>query len=134
MQLCTLRGFVADTYNPILFFKEKVRTSMIQLNGILPPLTTPFNAQGHLDAARLSDNVVRYNDTGLAGYVALGSNGEAVHLSVSERLQVIETIKRAATPKHKIVAGINELSTLAAIEATRAAADVVADIALVVTS
>ncbi|MBI3649779.1 MAG: dihydrodipicolinate synthase family protein [Acidobacteria bacterium] len=106
---------------------------MIQLQGILPPLTTPFDTQGYLDLSRLSQNVERYNDQGLAGYVALGSNGEAVHLSPGERIEVIAHIKRAATPQHKIIAGINELSTRAAIHATRAAADVGADIALVVT-
>jgi 4-hydroxy-2-oxoglutarate aldolase len=106
---------------------------MIQLNGIMPPLTTPFDAQGNLDLTRLTDNVARYNDTGLAGYVALGSNGEAVHLSSSQRAQVIATIKQAATPNHKIIAGINELSTRSAIEATKQAADAGADIALTVT-
>jgi 4-hydroxy-2-oxoglutarate aldolase len=122
-----------DPYNPIFIFHRKGADGMIQLNGIMPPLTTPFDAQGLLDSAKLSENVARYNETGLAGYVALGSNGEAVHLSVSERVRVIETIKRAATPNHKIVAGINELSTRAALEATRAAANVGADVALVVT-
>lgn len=106
---------------------------MIQLNGIMPPLTTPFDAEGNLDVARLSENVARYNDTGLAGYVALGSNGEAIHLSTSERIQVIKAIKQSATPSHKIVAGVNEFSSRAAIEATRAAGEVGADVALVVT-
>lgn len=106
---------------------------MIQLNGIMPPLTTPFDAEGNLDLGRLSENVARYNNTGLAGYVALGSNGEAIHLSTDERIQVIKAIKQSATPSHKIVAGINEFSTRAAIEATRAASAVGADVALVVT-
>jgi 4-hydroxy-2-oxoglutarate aldolase len=106
---------------------------MIQLQGIMPPLTTPFDAEGNLDLARLSENVARYNDTGLAGYVALGSNGEAIHLSTSERIQVIKAIKQSATTSHTIVAGVNEFSSRAAIEATRAASEVGADIALVVT-
>jgi 4-hydroxy-2-oxoglutarate aldolase len=106
---------------------------MIQLNGIMPPLTTPFDVEGNLDVARLSENVARYNDTGLAGYVALGSNGEAIHLSGNERVQVIKAIKQSATPSHKIVAGINEFSTRAAIEAAHAASGVGADVALVVT-
>ncbi len=106
---------------------------MLQLNGIMPPLTTPFDAAGNLALALLSDNVERYNETGLAGYVALGSNGEAVHLSADERVYVINTIKRAATENHKIIAGINELSTHAAIEATQRAADAGADVVLVVT-
>jgi 4-hydroxy-2-oxoglutarate aldolase len=106
---------------------------MIQLKGIMPPLTTPFDAEGNLDLARLSENVARYNDTGLAGYVALGSNGEAIHLSSNERIQVIQVIKQSATPNHTIIAGINEFSSRAAIEATRAASEVGADVALVVT-
>jgi 4-hydroxy-2-oxoglutarate aldolase len=106
---------------------------MIQLNGIMPPLTTPFDAAGNLNLSGLAENVARYNDTGLIGYVALGSNGEAIHLSSSERLQVIETIKRASTPAHKIVAGVNEFSTRAAIEATRAASQAGADCALTIT-
>lgn len=106
---------------------------MIHLDGVMPPLTTPFDADGNLDLSRLADNVARYNETGLVGYVALGSNGEAVHLGRAERQQVIETIRSAATSRHTVVAGVNEFSTRAAIEAAKAAAGVGADAALVVT-
>ena len=106
---------------------------MIHLNGVMPPLTTPFDVAGKTDLARLAENIARYNETGLVGYVALGSNGEAVHLSRAERIQVIATIKGAATSRHTIVAGINEFATSAAIEAAQAAADAGADAALVVT-
>ncbi|MEK6285054.1 MAG: dihydrodipicolinate synthase family protein [Acidobacteriota bacterium] len=105
----------------------------INLNGILPPITTPFNQRGDVDYAALSSNIARYNETGLVGYVALGSNGEAVHLNADERRTVIETLKRAATSTHTIIAGVNELSTRAAIEAARAAADCGADAVLVIT-
>ena len=107
--------------------------SNINLNGIFPPVTTPFNEKGDVDYAALSSNIARYNEDGLAGYVALGSNGEVVHLSGEERTRVIETIKRGAKSEHTIIAGVNELSTRAAIEAARAAADSGADAALVVT-
>jgi 4-hydroxy-2-oxoglutarate aldolase len=105
----------------------------IKLNGILPPVTTPFNERGDVDYAALASNILRYNETGLVGYVALGSNGEAVHLTADERRRVIETVKRAATSEHTIVAGVNELSTRAAIEAARAGAHCGADAVLVVT-
>ena len=105
----------------------------INLNGILPPVTTPFGESGDVDYGALSSNIARYNETGLRGYVPLGSNGEAVHLSPGERRQVIETVKRTATSEHTIVAGVNELSTRAAIEAARAAADCGADAVLVIT-
>jgi 4-hydroxy-2-oxoglutarate aldolase len=105
----------------------------LRLNRILPPLTTPFNERGDVDFEGLSRNVKLYNETGLAGYVALGSNGEAVHLNADERERVIETIKLTAAPGMTIIAGVNELSTRAAIESARRAAGAGADAALVIT-
>jgi len=103
------------------------------LNGILPPLTTPFDTEGSVDTEALRRNIERYNETGLAGYVALGSNGEAVHLTPDERTRVIETIRSAASPAHTVIAGVNEFSTRAAIESARSAAQAGADCVLVVT-
>jgi len=105
----------------------------VNLNGILPPVTTPFNESGDVDYGALASNIARYNETGLRGYIPLGSNGEAVHLTVDERGRVVGTVKRAATSEHTIVAGVNELSTRAAIEAARAAAGCGADAVLVIT-
>jgi len=105
----------------------------INLNGILPPVTTPFNQGGDVDYGALSSNIARYNETGLRGYVPLGSNGEAVHLTADERRQVIETVRRTATGGQTVVAGVNEFSTRAAIAAARAAADFGADAVLVIT-
>src|SRR5919206_4873375 len=104
-----------------------MRDRELHCNGILPPLTTPFDEQGRVDFAALRRNIARYNEAGLAGYVALGSNGEAVHLSRDEQIEVISTIKQAARPDHAIIAGVNEFSTHAAIAATKRAADVGAD-------
>lgn len=105
----------------------------INLNGILPPVTTPFTERGDVDYGALASNIARYNETGLRGYVPLGSNGEAVHLTADERNRVVETVKRAALSEHTIVAGVNEFSSRAAIEAARAAADCGADAVLVIT-
>jgi 4-hydroxy-2-oxoglutarate aldolase len=103
------------------------------LNGILPPLTTPFDGGGNIDYEALRANVERYNEAGLAGYVALGSNGEAVHLTQDERSGVIETIRRHASPAHTVIAGVNEFSTRAAINGARNASAAGADAALVIT-
>lgn len=107
--------------------------AQLLLNGIMPPLTTPFTGGGSLDLGALRANVARYNQTGLAGYVALGSNGEACHLSPGERALVIEAVKTSAAGGHTVIGGVNELSTGAAIEATRAAAGAGAEAALVIT-
>jgi 4-hydroxy-2-oxoglutarate aldolase len=105
----------------------------LNLNGILPPLTTPFDDAGNFDAARLAENVARYNETGLVGYVAMGSNGEAVHLTAEEQAKVVEAIKRAAAPGLAVVAGVNEMTPRAARESARRAADAGADALLVIT-
>lgn len=103
------------------------------LAGILPPLTTPFDDRGEIDLGAFAANVERYNETGLAGYVAFGSNGEAVHLTAEERRRVLATLRAAAAPGKTVVAGVNELSTRAAVAAVREAADAGADAVLVVT-
>jgi 4-hydroxy-2-oxoglutarate aldolase len=103
------------------------------LKGIMPPLTTPFDAEGEVDLTALARNIASYNEAGLAGYVALGSNGEAVHLTPDERMRVIETIKSNAARGITVIAGVNELSTRAAIESARQVADRGADAALVIT-
>lgn len=105
----------------------------IDLDGILPPITTPFNAAGDLDLDALRRNIERYNTTGLRGYVAFGSNGEAVHLDAAERERILRTVQEAAAPGMALVAGINELSARAAHAAIRQAADAGADAALVIT-
>jgi 4-hydroxy-2-oxoglutarate aldolase len=105
----------------------------LTLNGIMPPLTTPFDERGEVDFESLRRNVERYNETGLSGYVALGSNGEAVHLNGEERAKIVETIKTSAAPGHRIIAGVNELSTSGAVQAAQRAAGAGADAVLVIT-
>jgi 4-hydroxy-2-oxoglutarate aldolase len=104
-----------------------------KLTGILPPITTPFDETGELDLDALERNLERYGEAGLGGYVAFGSNGEAVHLEPEERALVLETVRRMARPGQTVVAGINELSTRGVLRAIRQAADAGADAALVVT-
>lgn len=108
------------------------RTSL-SISGIIPPLTTPFDDRGEVDLAALAGNLERYRQTGLGGYLVLGSNGEAVHLTPAERAHVIAATRQALGPGTQLIAGVNELSTRAAIVATRQAADAGADAVLVAT-
>ncbi len=105
----------------------------VRLTGILPPITTPFDSGGGLDTGALANNVERYNQAGLAGYLAFGSNGEAVHLTADDRRRVLETLRRTAATGRVVIAGVNEQSTAAAIEATHQAAGAGADAVLVIT-
>ena len=102
-------------------------------NGILPPLPTPFKEDGALDLEALRSNVEKLNATGLTGYLALGSNSEAVHVTPEEASQVFVMVKKAAASGKVVIGGTGQLSTAATIEMTRRAADAGCDAALVVT-
>jgi 4-hydroxy-2-oxoglutarate aldolase len=102
-------------------------------SGILPPLPTPFKADGALDLEALRSNVEKLNATGLSGYVALGTNSEAVHVTPEEASLVFATVKKAAAPGKIVIAGTGQLSTAATLEMAKRAADAGCDAALIVT-
>lgn len=89
--------------------------------GVFPPLPTPFDDAGSISYEALARNLRWWNAQDLPGYVVLGSNGEAVHLSEPERIAVIESV-RARTPDDRwVIAGTGLLATDATICETRSA-------------
>jgi len=109
-----------------------VSNNILRLEGIYPPIPTPFDAKGHVATKALTGNLRIWNRYELRGYVVLGSNGELVLLNDQERLRVLE-VARAAIPADKLmIAGTGCQSTLQTIELTRQAAGIGADAALVV--
>ncbi len=107
--------------------------SPMDLSGIFPPISTPFDRAGELAHTALSANLERWNEYDLAGYVVLGSNGEAPYLSEDERLRVLETARGAIPPGKRMIAGTGCESTRATIRMTREAARLGADAAIVLT-
>ncbi|CAG0928144.1 4-hydroxy-2-oxoglutarate aldolase [Thermoflexales bacterium] len=103
------------------------------LKGMFAPLATPFKEDGALDLEKLRSNIERLNATGLTGYLALGSNSEAVHVTPDEASQIFAAVRQAAAPGKIVIAGTGQFSTVATIEITRRAADVGCDAALIVT-
>jgi 4-hydroxy-2-oxoglutarate aldolase len=99
--------------------------------GIYPPLPTFFDSREDLDLATCRRHIQNLAGTGLAGYVVMGTNGEAVHLDLHERVQVIEVAREAAGSPALLIAGCGEQSTRATIENCRAAARAGADVALI---
>ena len=91
--------------------------------GIFPPLTTPFAADGSVDLAALAENSKKYNRTKLAGYVVVGSTGESVYLREEEKVKIWETVRTAADPAKILIAGTGCEATRDTIELScRAAA------------
>jgi 4-hydroxy-2-oxoglutarate aldolase len=78
-------------------------------------------------------NLERWNHYDLAGYVVLGSNGEAVFLSDEEKLCILEASRRAIPSDKLMIAGTGCESTRQTIDLTCQAAEAGADAALVVT-
>jgi 4-hydroxy-2-oxoglutarate aldolase len=105
----------------------------LNLTGLLLPITTPFSAHEEVDEAALSTNIEKWNKTGIAGYVVLGSTGERINLDEREYLRVIE-IARAATPNHlSFIAGAGQQSTRSTIAEIKRAAQAGAEAVLVIT-
>ena len=105
----------------------------ISLSGVFPPIPTPFDAAGDVAPQQLIENIERWNQYDLSGYVVLGSNGEAGYLSLEERLRVWQAARQAIPPYKLMIAGAGCESTRQTIALTQHAADAGADAALLVT-
>lgn len=88
----------------------------MQLDGVLVPIVTPFDAQGRVDLEGLRALVARFMDAGVRGIVACGTTGEYYALDEQEREAVLRTVRESLGDQALAIAGINSLSTAAAIE------------------
>ncbi len=62
--------------------------------GVFVPISTPFDDREDVDYEGLRFNLERYAESGVLGYLALGSNGENRSLTEEEKIRVLETIVR----------------------------------------
>ncbi|MDU5863697.1 MAG: 4-hydroxy-tetrahydrodipicolinate synthase, partial [Acinetobacter sp.] len=88
---------------------------------------------GGVDWKGLEKLVEWHIEQGTNSIVAVGTTGEASTLSMEEHTQVIKEIIRVANKRIPIIAGTGANSTREAIELTKAAKDLGADAALLVT-
>jgi 4-hydroxy-2-oxoglutarate aldolase len=105
----------------------------VDLNGIFPALTTPYNTDSSVSLGGIKHNISLYNKTAVAGYVALGSTGEAVMLDRHEADSVLSAVKESAAPEKILIAGTGAESTAETIARTKRAATLGYQIALVKT-
>jgi 4-hydroxy-2-oxoglutarate aldolase len=105
---------------------------MIELRGILAPVTTPFDTRGELDAAAFGSNVRAHLAAGLHGIVVAGSTGEAALLDETERLRLVELARTEIASHQLLVVGTGAESTRGVMARNRAIAERGADAVLVV--
>jgi 4-hydroxy-2-oxoglutarate aldolase len=96
----------------------------MKLQGIYPPITTPFDHQGDLYKAKVLHNVGCWNRTGLSGYVVCGSTGESVMLTTEEKVQLWEWVAGAAAPEKLLIAGTGMESVRETVALTNRAAEI----------
>lgn len=64
----------------------------LDLTGIYPPITTPFNPDESIAWDKLKENIGKMNDAPIRGYLVQGSNGEYCYLSQEERIEMIKKV------------------------------------------
>ena len=103
-----------------------------KLSGILAPICTHFVNQD-LSIEKVRENMHQYRTTALAGYFALGSNGENKSLTEKEKLQILETVVGEKAEHQMVLAGAGFESTRQTIEFSKKVADLGADFVTIVT-
>lgn len=92
------------------------------LRGIFPPLPTSFDSNENLLPEMIRFNIEKLSQYDLRGFLILGSNGEQVMLSESEKLEAIAAAREALPEDRILLAGTGCQSTRETIALTRAAA------------
>ncbi len=105
----------------------------MKLQGIFPPITTPFDHEGNIYAAKVRHNIEKWNRTALAGYVVTGSTGESVLLTAEEKIQIWEMVAGHAAPGKLLIAGTGVESVRETVALTNRAAELGYQAALVKT-
>ena len=104
----------------------------MSLRGVVPPLVTPFHPDGALDLTAFEANLESLAAQDLAGFLVLGSNGEAASLDEGEKLSLVQAARRLSSGRFLLV-GTGLEGTSGTIALTRRAADAGADAVLVLT-
>lgn len=90
-------------------------TTPITWRGVMPAMTTAFDAHLEVDHAFIAKHANWLIDNGCSGIVALGSLGEGATLMLPEKLDILATIVKALSGRAPVVAGISALSTAEAV-------------------
>ncbi|MCK5318350.1 MAG: 4-hydroxy-tetrahydrodipicolinate synthase [Anaerolineales bacterium] len=102
--------------------------------GVMPALVTPFNRDDETLNEENLRNLVNYLiDQGVTGLVPVGTTGEFVNMTFEERLRVIEIVVDETNGRVPVIAGTGETGTKLVIDATKAATNIGADAAIIVT-
>jgi 4-hydroxy-2-oxoglutarate aldolase len=105
---CSIPRAGAKNFKRVDMLKKKIC-------GVFAPVTTPFGANGDLDAAGLEKNMEIYSASRLHGYLALGSNGENKSLTWKEKKETLKIVVSGKRSDQAVMAGVIFESTREAL-------------------
>lgn len=89
------------------------------IEGVIPALLTPFDANGQIDEKMLC-RLARYQiDAGASGFFVCGSAGEGVYMSPAERKRVVSLVAGEASGQAAVIAHVGAMSTQEAVALAR---------------
>lgn len=92
-----------------------------RIAGVVPPVVTPLTEEGAVDVPSLERLVERLLAAGVDGVFALGSSGETVFLTDSQRDQALETVVKTVGGAVPVIAGCIEPTTRRVLDRAGAA-------------
>lgn len=82
----------------------------MQLQGIIPPMITPFTAAGALDIESARRLVGFMLEAGVDGFFIAGTMGEGAALGAEERAELTRSVAEAVHGRALVLAGISDVS------------------------
>lgn len=105
----------------------------MNLEGVFPAHVTPFDGDGDVDYAALTELVDHLVGGDVDGLVTAGCTGEAATLSYEEHVELVRRTVEAASGRVPVIAGTGSNSTREALNLTGRAEDAGADAAMLIT-
>ena len=88
----------------------------VSIQGIIPPILTPMNADESINEQELRSQVNREIEAGVHGIFAFGTNGEAYALSAAEKDRVLEVVIEETNHRVPVYAGTGCITTKETID------------------
>lgn len=95
--------------------------SVDQLYGVIPPTTTPFNAEGEIQYDQLKAQIDWMVESGVHGVCVGGSSAEGHTLDADELRRLLEVSQESLAGRVPLIAGIIINSTRQAVERSKQA-------------
>ncbi len=96
----------------------------VNWNGVFPALTTQFHEDQSLDIEATARHLELMIASGIQGVILLGSVGENTALEYSEKLTVLEEMRRVVNGRIPVLSGVAECSTALACRYARDAENI----------